>query len=93
VGEVEFEWDPKKAEANRRKHGVEFLDAVIVFDDDRGITLLDEHSTEKRYVTFGMDAQGRVLAVSYALRGDTFRIISARRATSRERAQYEDKRI
>jgi len=33
-----FEWDPKKAEANRHKHGIEFLDAVIAFDDDRGIT-------------------------------------------------------
>jgi uncharacterized protein len=61
---VEFEWDSKKAEANRRKHGIEFLDAVIVFDDDCGITLLDEHPAEERYVTFGMDAQGRVLAVS-----------------------------
>ncbi len=80
---VEFEWDPKKAEANRRKHGIEFLDAVIVFDDDRGITLLDEHPTEERYVTFGMNAYGRVLAVSYALRGNTIRIISAREATSR----------
>jgi len=84
---------PKKAEANWRKHGVEFLNAVVVFDDDRGITLLDEHPTEERYVTFGMDALGRVLAVSYALRGATIRIISVRRATSRERAQYEDKRI
>jgi uncharacterized DUF497 family protein len=55
--------------------------------------LLDENPAEKRYVTFGMDAQGRVLAVSYALRGNTIRIISARKATSRERAQYEDKRI
>jgi len=90
---VEFEWDPKKAEANRRKHGIEFLDAVIVFDDDRGITLLDEHPTEERYVTFGTDAEGRVLAVSYALRGNSIRIISARKAASRERAQYEDKRI
>jgi uncharacterized DUF497 family protein len=49
--------------------------------------------TEERYVTFGMDAQGRVLAVSYALRGNTIRITSARKATSRGRAQYEDKRI
>ena len=55
--------------------------------------MLDEHPTEERYVTFGMDAHGRVLAVSYALRGNTIRIISAREATSRERAQYEDKRI
>ncbi len=90
---MEFEWDPKKAEANRRKHGIEFLDAVIVFDDDGGITLLDEHPTEERYVTFGTDAEGRVLAVSYALRGNSIRIISARKAASRERAQYEDKRI
>jgi uncharacterized DUF497 family protein len=90
---VEFEWDPKKAEANRRKHGIELVDAVIVFDDDCGITLPDEHPTEERFVTFGIDAQGRVLAVSYALRGDTIRIISVRKATSRERVQYEDKRI
>lgn len=90
---MEFEWDAKKAEANRRKHGVEFLDAVIIFDDDRAITLLDEHPVEERYVTFGIDAQGRVLAVSYAIRGQAIRIISARKATTRERAQYEDKRI
>jgi hypothetical protein len=90
---VEFEWDSRKVETNRRKHGVEFLDAVIVFDDERGITLLDENPTEERYVTFGMDAQGRVLAISYTLRGNTIRIISARKATAREREQYEDKRI
>ncbi len=90
---MEFEWDPKKAEQNLRKHAVEFVDAVIVFDDDRAITLVDEHPREERYLTFGMDAQGRVLAVSYAGREGAIRIISARKATSRERAQYEDKRI
>jgi uncharacterized DUF497 family protein len=90
---LEFEWDPKKAEQNLRKHGVEFVDAVIVLDDDRAITLVDEHLGEERYLTFGTDAYGRVLAVSYALRGSAVRIISARKATSRERAQYEDKRI
>jgi len=90
---VEFQWDPRKAETSRRRHGIEFLDAVMVFDDNLGITLLDEHPTEERFVTFGMDARGRMLAVSYSVRGDTVRIISARTATSRERAQYEDKRI
>ncbi len=90
---MDFEWDPKKAAANRRKHGIEFVDAVLVFDDDRGVTLHDENPAEERYVTFGMDAQGRVLAVSYTFRGDSIRIISARKATARERAQYEDKRI
>jgi uncharacterized protein len=90
---VDFEWDPKKAEQNRRKHGVEFVDAVVVLDDDRAITLEDGHPREERYLTFGMDAQGRILAVSYAVRGSVIRIISARRATAREAAQYEDRRI
>jgi uncharacterized DUF497 family protein len=90
---LDYEWDPKKAERNLRKHGVDFVDAVIVFDDDRAITLPDEHPMEERYLTFGTDAQGRVLAISYALKGSAIRIISARKATSRERAQYEDKRI
>ena len=90
---MDFEWDPKKAESNRQKHGVEFLDAVTVFDDDRAITLVDEHPDEERFVSFGLDAYGRVLAVAYEIRDDSIRIISARKATSRERAQYEDKRI
>jgi uncharacterized DUF497 family protein len=76
---MEFEWDPKKAETNLHKHGVEFLDAVMVFDDDRAVTLFDEHPNEERYVTFGMDAQGRVLAVCYSVRGHFIRIISARK--------------
>jgi uncharacterized DUF497 family protein len=76
-----------------RKHEVEFVDAVTAFDDDRAITLVDEHPEEERYVSFRADAQGRLLAVAYAVRGDAIRIISARKATSRERAQYEDKRI
>jgi uncharacterized protein len=90
---LDFEWDPKKAERNRQKHGVEFLDAITVLDDDRAITVIDKHPKEERYVTFGIDAYGRVLAVCYQLRGDSIRIISARKATRRERAQYEDKRI
>ncbi len=49
--ELEFEWEPKKAEENLRKHGVEFVDAVIVFDDDRAITLVDEHPREERYLS------------------------------------------
>jgi hypothetical protein len=93
VEDLEFEWDPRKAERNLRKHRVEFVDAVTVLDDDRAITLMDEHPNEERYVTFGTDALGRVLAVSYAVRGKTIRIISARKATSSERAQYEDRRL
>jgi len=90
---LEYEWDPKKAEQNLRKHGVEFVDAVIVLNDDRAVTLMDEHPSEERYVTFGSDAHGRVLAISYTVRGSAIRIISARKATSRERAQYKGKGI
>ena len=90
---MEFEWDPRKAEINRRKHGVEFLDAVVVFEDERAITLADENPREERFVSFGMDAQGRVLAVCFTHRGNVLRIISARKATRREQAQYEDKRL
>lgn len=90
---MEFEWDPKKAERNLRAHGVDFVDVVIVFDDDRAITLPDEHPKEERFLTFGMDAHGRILAISYAVRRGAIRIISARKATRRERAQYEDRRI
>ena len=52
---MEFEWDAKKSEANRRKHGIEFLDAIIVFDDDCVQSLCRmKNPTEERYVTFGM---------------------------------------
>ena len=48
--QLEFEWDPKKAERNLRAHGVELVDAVTVFDDDRAITLFDEHPKEERAI-------------------------------------------
>lgn len=89
---MDFEWDPKKAEANLRKHSVEYVDTIIVFDDDRAITLIDDHPNEERYVTFGLDGYGRILGVSYEVRRNSVRIISARKATRRERAQYEDRR-
>ena len=90
---VEFDWDPPKAIANRRKHGVDFADAGTVFHDERAITILDEDSDEEdRFITLGMDALGRVLVVVYTWRGDLPRLISARRATARERRQYEDVR-
>src|SRR5579863_6307783 len=66
-----------------------------VFDDDRAIVIEDEHpdDSEERFVIFGMDADGRILAVAHTISGDNIRIISARLATPNERAQYEDKRI
>ena len=87
---MDFEWDPEKAVSNRRKHGISFADATEVFHDDRAVTLADEHPQEERFITLGMDALGRLLVVVYSWRGDRIRIISARRATQRERTQYEE---
>jgi uncharacterized DUF497 family protein len=89
-----FEWDPRKAEANAAKHGVTFDDAVSVFLDANALDGPDvQHSTaEQRLLRLGRAADGRVLMVAYTLRrsgnAEAIRIISARRASRRERAAY-----
>jgi uncharacterized protein len=88
---MEYEWDTNKAESNYQKHGIDFADAVSVFTDDLAITMLDEHPDDQRFVTIGMDALGRIIVVVYTWRGEScIRLISARKATRRERQQYED---
>ena len=87
---MSFEWDPDKARANARKHGVEFADAVAALEDDNAITVPDDDlAEEERFVTMGRDAFGRLLAVVYTWRGENVRLISARKATRRERETYE----
>jgi hypothetical protein len=88
---MQFEWDPVKAEVNERKHGISFLEACTVFDDDHASTVLDpDHSEgETRYLTFGMSSFGRPLVVAHTDRGANIRIISARPMTPRERRAYE----
>jgi hypothetical protein len=86
---VDFEWDERKARASLRKHKVDFADAATVFEDLRAVTVTDENLDEERYATLGMDSLGRQLVVIYTVRGQRIRIISARRATRRERADYE----
>lgn len=88
---MHFEWDPKKASTNRRKHGVTFEEATSALRDVFSATAHDpDHSdNEERFVTFGVSSQGRLLAVSHTDRGDTIRIISARLATNAERQIYE----
>jgi uncharacterized DUF497 family protein len=86
---LDFEWDERKARANLRKHRVDFADAATVFEDPRAVTVADENLDEERYVTLGMDLLSRQLVVIYTVRGERIRIISARRATRRERADYE----
>ena len=87
---MDFEWDPKKAAENLRKHGVDFADAVGVFFDDFALTIDDEHDTEERFVTIGTDPLNRVLVVVYTWRGENIRIVSARKADMRERRYYEE---
>ena len=87
---MEFEWDPRKAAANLRKHGIDFADAATVLYDELAITVPDDQAEEDRFVTMGIDALGRVLVVVYTWRGDRARLISARQATKRERRQYEE---
>jgi uncharacterized DUF497 family protein len=91
-GLLEFEWDPKKAARNLRKHRVSFREAAMVFGDVLAFTYDDSRHPhgEERYVTIGMSDQGRVLVVAHTTRGELIRIISARKATRREIKAYEE---
>jgi uncharacterized protein len=92
---VKFDWDPRKAEANRHKHKVSFAQACDVWHDALAIDVLDdrEHYPEERFNRIGM-AEGRILVVTYTIRfenGDEIvRIISARPAEPRERRKYHE---
>lgn len=87
---MSYEWDPKKAARNLRKHGVDFADAVTALEDELALTIDDDYPHEQRFVAIGTNALGRVLVVAYSFRGETIRIISAREATPHERRQYTE---
>ena len=83
AGMFRFEWDPKKAAANLRKHGVSFDDAKLIDDPD--------HSDEEdRFVLLGLSSSLRLLVVCHCYRseGNAIRIISARKAEGNERNSY-----
>ena len=85
-------WDIGKAAANIRNHGIEFSHAATVLDDPMAITIEDTHHGEQRFVTVGSDLLGRILVVVYAYSGEEeIRLISARKATAKERRVYEEK--
>ena len=87
---MDYEWDAAKAAANLAKHGVDLAEAVTVLEDPLARTIADDHPGEERFVTLGMDALGRLLVVVYTWAGeDLVRVMSARKATRRERTQYE----
>lgn len=87
-----YEWDPVKAEENAKKHRVTFEEAASVFLDPAALTFGDpDHSEEEdREITIGRSVRRRVLFVAHTAREGGVRIINARRATRRERRQYEE---
>jgi len=89
---MDFEWDALKAASNRRKHGVTFEEGVTVFGDPNAVTIPDPwHSaTEEREITIGTSNHGRILVISHTFRGSVMRVISVRRASRRERIEYEE---
>jgi uncharacterized DUF497 family protein len=83
-----YEWDPAKAKSNQEEHGVDFADAVQVFDNP----YLNKEDTDvvgdQVFVALGMDNLGRLLVVVYTYRQDKIRLISARKATKKEGTEY-----
>jgi hypothetical protein len=90
---LRFSWDPRKAEANHRKHGVTFEEAATAFADPDSITVPDpDHSVgEDRFILIGRSSKPRLVVVVHVeLAQDSIRLISARPATRRERRIYEE---
>lgn len=87
---MKFEWDPRKAASNKRKHGVSFHEAVTCFADPSGLLLEDEVHPE-RLALIGVSEKSRVLYTVFAeLADDVLRIITARKSTTHERRRYEE---
>jgi hypothetical protein len=88
---MKITWDPAKAKSNFHKHKIRFADAEAVLFDPMALTIEDETAeSEERFVSVGTDALNRVVVVVYTYRGKDIRLISARRATRRERKAYEE---
>ena len=89
-----YQWDPEKADLNFKKHGIDFADAVGVFEDEWALTIKQEIAkSEQRFASIGMDFVGQIIVVVYTYRGDDIRLISARPATKQERNVYEQRRV
>ena len=93
---IQFEWDPVKARRNQQKHGVSFEDAMHVFDDAHALFEQDrvDETGEERWQAIGLAGGTAVLLVAHTVRqsaeGEIVRIVSARRATRKERKRYEE---
>ncbi|MEZ4388049.1 MAG: BrnT family toxin [Candidatus Krumholzibacteriia bacterium] len=92
MADLKIEWDRRKATSNAKKHGVTFEEAATAFADENAVLIHDpDHSeSEDRFILLGMSWSLRVLVVCrcYREKAESIRIISARKATKSERAQY-----
>lgn len=92
MNELSFEWDPGKAVTNAAKHGVTFEEAKTVFHDEKALVIPDpDHSMdEERFIIMGRSGKSRVLVVVHCFRktGSSIRIISARKAATKEQQPY-----
>ena len=87
-----FEWDDVKASKNETKHSVSFVFATRAFDDQNRVTFVDERFDygEIRYITLAL-IDRRVYVLVYTLRGSIIRLISARKANSKEVKRYDNR--
>lgn len=92
---LRFEWDDRKNEQNKRKHGISFEEAQTVFSDEQALLIADpDHSRqEERFILLGLSSSLRTLVVCHCYRqeGNVIRLISARRADRQERKKYESR--
>ncbi len=87
---MDVRWDPAKAKANFKNHGVRFSDVESVLFDPLSLSMEDTSSEgEQRFIGIGRDSAGRVVVVVYTHRGENFRLISARLANRKEIRTYE----
>ncbi len=92
---MHFEWDERKNQSNRAKHGISFETARLVFDDPRAISIQDRHeNNEERWQTLGRIGRAVILLVAHTFREgetgeETVRIVSARKTTPKERRIYD----
>lgn len=95
MSNIEFSWDRKKAESNFKKHGVSFEEAQTVFYDENARCMEDSMfavGKEERFLLLGLSSSLKILVVCHCYRKNDslIRIISARKATSRERKDYQE---
>ncbi len=97
MNELVFEWDPDKAQSNELKHGISFNEATTIFMDEFGLLIDDpgHFNGEKRFLLLGLSCNLRLLVVSHCYRSadSAIRIISARKATRKERDDYGRRHI